>query len=168
MLCLFDRNVNCTLCKTSSWFWISYAYCKFEIRGCGDIVHTSSRGICFRDGCIHVRCVCIRRDEVFYRYRRIYGRWFLWLLILLYELILQIPNLVMFPWMLWVTKVGGTCTVCICDTCLGKLLEWNFGKLIITNNLILQHTPMLYLCSLCAGLACLLLDPVIVAAGTVG
>ena len=38
----------------------------------------------------------------------------------------------------------------------------------ITNNLILQHTPMLYLCSLCAGLACLLLDLVIVAAGTVG
>ena len=29
--------------------------------------------------------------------------------------------------------------MCICDTCLGKLHEWNFGKLIITNNLILQH-----------------------------
>ena len=23
--------------------------------------------LCFRDGCVHVRCVCIRRDEVFYR-----------------------------------------------------------------------------------------------------
>ena len=67
MLCLLDRIVNCTLCKTSSWFWMSYAYCKFEIRGCGDIVHTSSKGMCFRDGCVHVRCVCIRRDEVFYR-----------------------------------------------------------------------------------------------------
>ena len=107
MLCLFDRNVNCTLCKTSSWFWISYAYCKFEIRGCGDIVHTSSKGICFRDGCFHVRCVCIRRDEVFYRIvvsthirtgiEAYTDGGFCGKLILLYELILQIRNFVMLP-----------------------------------------------------------------------
>ena len=67
--------MNCTLCKTSSWFWMSYAYCKFEIRGCGDIVHTSSNGICFRDGVFMCdACVfAVMRFSTELWYQRIYG-----------------------------------------------------------------------------------------------
>ena len=74
-----NKNVNCTLCKTSSWFWMSYAYCKFKFRGCDDITCILQRGVCVFVMVVFMCDACVFAVMGFSTklwYRSIYGRWF--------------------------------------------------------------------------------------------